>query len=204
LTVRETLVNTGAEPLPISYGQHLVFGPPFLSEHCRIDLPGGRVRTHPVSWSPANRFAPGAGAPWPEVPLADGARARLDVAPPPDAGSEDQAYIDDLDGGWYAITNTELGVGLAVSYPRELYKHLWYWQVCGGPFRYPWWGRTYSLGLEPFTSATNRGLRAAVRDGSALLLEPSRPLVSELRLTAFRSTTGVLGVTPTGDVRTRD
>lgn len=31
-----------------------------------------------------------------------------------------------------------------------------YWQVFNGPFRYPWWGETYNIGLEPFTSATNR------------------------------------------------
>lgn len=204
LTVRETLVNTSPAPYPISYGQHLVFGPPFLSERCLIDLPGGRVRTHPVGWSSANRFAPGTVTEWPEVLLVDGKRGRVDVPLPPGSGSEDQAYVDDLEGGWYAITNTQLGVGLAVSYPLELYRHLWYWQVCGGPFRYPWWGRTYSLGLEPFTSATNQGVAAAVDDGSALMLEPSRPITSVLRLSAYRSSAGVLDVTDVGDVCTRD
>lgn len=204
LTVRETLINVGAEALPISYGQHITFGPPFLSEHCRIDLPGGRVRTHPVSWSPANRLAPGAEAPWPEAPLKDGTVARLDAVPPPGAGVEDQAYIDDLQAGWYAITNTRLGVGLAVRYPTEIYRHLWYWQVFNGPFRYPWWGQTYNIGLEPFTSATNRGIQTAGEDGSALLLRPAQPLVSELRLTAFRSHAGVADVDRGGKVRTKD
>jgi hypothetical protein len=204
LTVTETLLNLGAEAFPISYGQHITFGPPFLSEHCRIDLPGGRVRTHPVRWSPNNRLAPGAVAGWPAAPLADGTLCRLDVVPPAAAGFEDQAYIDELPDGWYAVTNTESGVGLAVRYPVELYRHLWYWQVFGGPFRYPWWGRTYNIGLEPFTSASNRGLSADIEDGSALLLEPGEPLVSELRLTAFRSHAGVAAVDPSGGVRTRD
>jgi hypothetical protein len=204
LTVRETLVNLGSEALPISYGQHITFGPPFLSERCRIDLPGGRVRTHSVSWSPGNRFAPGASGDWPEVALADGSLARLDAIPPPGAGFEDQAYIDDIEDGWYAITNVELGVGLAVKYPQQLYRHLWYWQVANAPFRYPWWGQTYNLGLEPFTSATNRGLAAAIEDGSRVLLEPAAPLISELRLTAFRSGAGVVDVDLSGQVRTRD
>ena len=204
LRVRETLLNTGTEPLPISYGQHITFGAPFLSEHCRIDLPGGVVRTHPVSWSPGNRLAPGARAPWPEGPLQDGTCARLDRIPAPGAGIEDQAYIDDLRDGWYAVTSSRLGVGLAVRYPREIFRHLWYWQVFNGPFRYPWWGRTYNIGLEPFTSATNRGIEAAIQDASALMLEPAQPLVCELHLAAFRSQAGVAGVDPEGHVHTRD
>lgn len=204
LTVRETLCNIGSHELPISYGQHIVYGPPFLSEHCRIDLPGGRVRTHPVRWSPANRFAADAEAEWPQVPLADGTLGRLDQVPPPGAGFEDQAYVDDLAEGWYAITNTRLGVGLAVAYPAEVYRHLWCWQVFNGPFRYPWWGQTYSLGLEPFTSASNRGIQAAVADGSALLLTPGEPLVTELRLSPFRSRAGVQQVARDGRVHTLD
>ncbi|HEX3618612.1 MAG TPA: DUF4432 family protein [Solirubrobacteraceae bacterium] len=204
LTVRETLCNLGRRPLPISYGQHITYGAPFLSEHCRIDLPGGRVRTHPVGWSPASRFAPAAITDWPYVRLADGGLGRLDEVPPEGAGYEDQAYVDDISDGWYAITNKRLGIGLAVSYPAAIYRHLWCWQVFNGPFRYPWWGQTYNLGLEPFTSATNRGIAAAVEDGSALLLEPGKPLVSELRLSAFHSRAGVMSVDAAGTVQTRD
>lgn len=204
LRVRETLVNTGTDELPISYGQHITFGAPFLSEHCRIDLPGGEVRTHPVSWSPGNRLAAGSRAPWPHAPLMDGTLTQLDTIPAPGSGIEDLVYIDEVEDGWYAVTNREMGVGLAVRYPAALYRHLWYWQVFNGPFRYPWWGQTYNIGLEPFTSATNRGIEAAIQDGSALMLKPQAPLVSELRLSAYCSRAGVVSVDPEGAVILRD
>ncbi len=203
LTIEETIISRGSDPFPMSYGQHITFGPPFLSEHCRIDIPGGIVRGHPAEWSAGNRLAADERRAWPDAALRDGTTCRLDAVPPSIAGFEEQAYVDDVADGWYAITNRELGVGLVVRYPAEVFQHLWYWLVCSGPFTYPWWGRTYSLGLEPFTSATNLGIEACIADGSALYLAPGEPLTSRLQLTAFRSERGVARVEQDGTIVTR-
>jgi hypothetical protein len=112
-------------------------------------------------------------------------------------------YLEDLADGWYAVTNTDLGVGLAVQFPRDLYRYLWRWEVFGGNPGYPWWGRTYNLGLEPFTSATNRGLAQAIEDGSALWLEPNSSVESVVRVTPYLSNLGVTGVSPDGAVSLR-
>ena len=73
----------------------------------------------------------------------------------------------------------------------------------GGGGGYPWWGRTYSLGLEPFTSPTTLGLAAAVDEGSALWLEPGECVRSRVLMTVFSGSRGVVGVDEDGAVSTR-
>lgn len=200
LHVEETITNAGGEAFATSYGQHITFGPPFLDASCLIDLPGGTVRNQAEAYVPNHRLRPGAVSAWPHAEGIDGGLVDLRDVPPPGAGHEDMAYVDDMPEGWYALTNTARGVGLAVSYPVTLYRHLWYWQVFSGGSGYPWWRRTYNVGLEPFTSASNAGLEAAIADGSAVTVEAGGSLRSTLRLTAYRSTRGVERVGADGSV----
>lgn len=200
LIVQETVTNVGGERCPVSYGQHITIGPPFLSGSCRIDVPGGTVHNHPVEYSKNHRLKAGARAEWPYGVLKDGSKADLREVPPPGSAFEDQAYIEDLADGWYAVTNRDLGVGLAVRFPHQLYRYLWYWQVFSGGAGYPWWSRTYNVGLEPFTSATNRGIQEAVDDGSAVWVEPGQSVESLVHATAFVSKVGVRTVDQHGAV----
>ena len=84
------------------------------------------------------------------------------------------SYIEDMPDGWYAVTNQRTGVGFGFHYPTEVFKFLWYWHSFGGGFGYPWWGRTYNVGLEAFTSFGNGGLAGAVDNGTAMLVQAGR------------------------------
>jgi len=203
LRVEETIWNVGGVRFPLSYGQHIVFGPPFLSADCVIDMPGAKVRVDAEPVRATSSLEPDARSSWPAVRRVDGSERDLRRVPSPDAGTVDQLYLGDLADGWYAVTNTQRGVGLAVRFPADLYRYVWQWEVFGGHLDYPWWGTTYSLGLEPFTSATNRGLQAAVDDGSALWLDPGASVESELSLTPYLSTVGVSHVDESGSVSLR-
>jgi hypothetical protein len=204
VSVKEKVTNVGGEDFPVVYGQHIAIGPPFLSEHCVIDLPGGTVRTHPVRYSPNNRLAPDTSSPWPTGILLDGGEVSMREVPSPSAGFDDQAYITDLPDGWYAVTNTQSGVGMAVRFPHELYRCLWYWQMFGGGTGYPWWKQTYNIGLEPFTGWPNLGLDAALENGSALTVAAGETVEAEVLVTAFASKEGVSAVAADGAVTTLD
>lgn len=204
LLVTETVENTGAEALELSYGQHLAFGEPFLSPDCVLDVAGGTVLGQPEAFHERNRLAPGSRSPWPKAQARDGSEVDLREIPPREAGYYDMAYLAEMPEGWYALTNRRLGLGLAVRYPVETFRYLWYWQVFGGGSGYPWWGRTYNVGLEPVTSWPNGGLEEQIANGSAWSLGAGERRTSELRLTAYRSTTGVTEVAPDGSVRTAD
>ena len=203
LEIDEALVNEGAEPVHCVWGEHIALGAPFLSEDCVIDLPGGRVINHPVEFHPNNRLKPGFEGPWPWSETRDGERLDLSRVPPASVKAYDQSYVTDMPEGWYAVTNQRLAVGFGVAFPKELFRYLWYWQSLGGGSGYPWYGRTYNVGLEPFTSYTNEGLETAIANGTALRLEPGQRVEASLRAVAFAGAQGVEHISPDGAVVTR-
>ena len=115
----------------------------------------------------------------------------------------DQSYITDMPDGWYAITNQKMRLGFGVHFPTDVYKFLWYWQSFGGGYGYPWHGRTYNIGLEPFTSYTNEGLEVATNNGTALRLEPGERVSTSLKAVAYTDASGVERLNPDGSVVTK-
>src|SRR5581483_7759651 len=93
LVVEETIRNLSPVPFPMSYGQHIVFGRPFLSPACRIDLPGASVHVDPEPVRPTSALERDARSTWPQVPRADGSIRDLRVVPGPDDGTVDQLYF---------------------------------------------------------------------------------------------------------------
>ena len=59
LEIEEELVNEGEEPVHCVWGEHIALGPPFLSEECVIDLPGGRLLNDAADFHPNNRLKAG-------------------------------------------------------------------------------------------------------------------------------------------------
>ena len=200
LFIKQTLINEGAEAVHCIWGEHIALGSPFLSDKCLIDLPGGKIINHPEEFHVNNKLAPGALTEWPMTRLKDGTAHNLSIVPGQDFFSYDQSYITDMPDSWYGITNRELGVGFGVAF-SEIYKYLWYWQSLGGGTGYPWYGRTYNIGLEPFTSYTNEGLGTAVDNGTALLVKAGQKLQSSVTAVAYESLTGIEGVSQCGAIK---
>ena len=200
LEIDESLTNEGEETAHCVWGEHIALGPPFLSEDCVIDVPGGTVINHPTEFHPNNRLKPGYQGPWPWTELKDGSREDLRNVPPKSIRGYDQVYITDMPDGWYAITNQSMGVGFGVHFPAEVFKYLWYWQSLGGGYGYPWYGRTYNVGLEPFTSYTNEGLANAIENGTALELESGQRVEASVKAIAYTGAEGVERIDPDGSV----
>lgn len=203
LEIDETLVNEGEEPAHCVWGEHIALGPPFLSEDCVIDLPGGLVINHPTEFHPNNRLEPGLRRPWPMIESKDGSAVDLSRVPPKSIRAYDQSYITDMPDGWYAITNQRIGLGWGVLFPQEVFRYLWYWQSLGGGYGYPWYGRTYNVGLEPFTSYANEGLDSAIQNGTALLVEPGQRIEVSLKAIAYTGSERVERINLDGSVDRR-
>lgn len=191
LEIKASLVNEGEEPVNCVWGEHIALGPPFLDEKCVIDLPGGTIFNHPDDWHPNNRLKSGHRNSWPWTEDKDGSRIDMSKIPPKSTRAYDVSYVTDMTEGWYAITNQGTGVGFGFHFPKELFKYLWYWQSLGGGFGYPWYGRTYNIGLEPFTSHGFQGLANAVDNESALTLEAKQKIEVTQMAVAY---TGIKGV----------
>ena len=201
LQIEETLVNEGEEPVPCVWGQHIALGGDILDEHCVISLPGGRIINHAEEFHPNNRLKAGFEGPWPWSEGRDGGRIDMRLIPPKRARFNDQSYLADLAEGWYALTNQRLKLGFGFIFPKEVFRYIWYWQMFGGGFGYPWYGRTYNIGLEPFTSYPNLGLQAAIENGTALTLEPGQSVTAEMKAVVFQAEGEVESISLDGTVK---
>lgn len=169
LEVVEESRNEAAVDLHAMWGQHVVFGAPFLRPGCRIRLPDGiDVIPHPEAINPPNRLvAPGGPWQWPEVPRPAGDPVDLSVIGAPGEPS-DIVYLTGFSEGWYEMLAADSATGVRVAWDARVMPYLWRWQELGASAGYPWWGRAYTVGLEPFSSYPTNGLDEAVANGSAL------------------------------------
>ena len=200
LQVRERVTNEGRVPMDLMWGQHPAFGPPFVDDSCVIDLPGARV--HCTNLQANTRFAEGVYT-WPAVPARAGGTIDLRHIPGAEADTGDTIRLDQMPEGWYALTNTRLRVGFGMAWPLRVFPALWFWQVYGGNYGPPWYGRTYNIALEPFSTIRST-LAEALQDGSAHHLEPGASLEADFVAVAYAGVEGVSRVTPDGKVTARD
>ena len=198
LRIRERVTNEGGQSVDFTWGHHPALGWPFLDEHCRLDLPGGIIRTFEEFTPARSRLKPDQSSQWPKALGRNGEAIDIARIPGPSIEAQDMVFIEDLSDGWYAVTNTSLRVGFALRYPVDVFKVLWYWQVYRGGQDYPWWGATYNIALEP--CATLPVLANAVGRGEALRLRAGESREIEILALAFEGLERVSRIGPQGEV----
>lgn len=196
LDIQERITNEGRVKMDLMCGQHPALGVPFLDESCVIDLPGGQVDC--MTLTPQTRFVPGV-YDWPLVLGKDGKSIDLRLVGTIADDTSDTLRIINMPASWYAVTNTRRQVGFGLTWTSQVYPVLWFWQVYGGAYNAPWYGRTYNIALEPF-STRQPHLVAAMQDGSAHVLAPGQSLEAHIIAVAYAGIPGVREITPAGDV----
>lgn len=185
LRIEERLVNESGVEQRAMWGQHVVFGTPFLEPGMRIRVPEGvRVLPHPDAVGPrGRRIDPGDGTPfaWPHAPAAADAASTTAAATvdlsyvPPPGGPGEMLYLTDLPQGWYEIGRPGKPA-FRLDWDVRVLPYLWLWQELGAGDGYPWHGDAYVVGLEPSSSYPTNGIAEAVANGSALRLAPHAEL----------------------------
>ena len=169
-SIEEVVENEGASTTHLMWGHHITFGPPFLRPGARISLQNGvEVIPHAERLNrDRRRVAPDRGR-WPLVAAEGGGELDLSLVPNPGEPS-DIVYLAGFSEGRYEVLDPD-GLGLRVEWDASVMPYLWFWQEFGATRGYPWYGRHYNIGLEPFTSYPTNGLEEAVRLGTALELD---------------------------------
>jgi uncharacterized protein DUF4432 len=199
LRIRERVTNEGGQEIDFTWGHHPAFGWPFIDESCRVDLPACRIRTF-AEFTPANsRLKAEQETDWPMAEGREGGHVDLSRIPGPEVAAQDMVFLQGLQDGWYAITNTAKQIGFAMRYPAEVFSQLWYWQVYRGGRDYPWWSATYNIALEP--CATLPILARAVERSEALRLGAGESREIELMAVAFEGLERVSDVSAAGEVK---
>ena len=196
LILRERITNEAGEAMDYMWGHHPAYGAPFLSPHCLIDVGTSRVRADDEYVGLNNPMALDARYTWPmagevdlsQVPAANSPRALL-------------GYFTDFEAGWYGVTNTQLGFGVGLVWPKAVFPYAWFWQDLHGSAGFPWYKQAYVMAIEPFSSIPSQGLLAAMqKSGTHRTLQPGETAEAELRAAFYESSTGITGIAPSGVV----
>jgi hypothetical protein len=191
--------NLSQVRLDAMWGQHPVFGSPFLDENCRVDLPGALCIQHPGPDGPMARMEPGSTGTWPKMKGKDGKLVDLSRFPKAGKKSADMLYLTELKGNWYALTNAKKKVGFGLAWDQKTWPHLWFWQVYGGAMGGPFWGRTYNCALEPFCGWPS-GLANAAKNNTALSFKGGETKSAWYTAVAYSGKTRVKRVGKNGTV----
>jgi len=182
LEIDESVTNEGEYELEYVWQHHVALGRPLIGPDARLDVPAGEsyIDDYPDDLT-TNRLAGDQQFAWPMAEGENGESVDLSQFPPTDSEIHDQAYLLGVDDGWYAVSNSELDVGFALSYPAEHFEALWYWQAFGGMDESPFWGRNYTAGLEPTTAYPGHSYPDAQREnGTMKTLAPGETVSVEL------------------------
>ena len=199
LEIDERLTNLADEELDIMWGHHPAFGPPFLDDSCRIDVPPCRASTERAEPWPDSQVASAQPFDWPAAPLVGGGVRDLSVVPDGMTRTADWVRLFGFEEGWYGITSGRRRVGFGLRWDAALFRHLWYWHVFSGMSGYPWWGLNYNCALEPWTSWPDGGLLRAIDNGSALKIQPRGVVETRLLAIAYSGLYRISGITAEGD-----
>ncbi|MGV8851458.1 MAG: DUF4432 family protein [Rhodoglobus sp.] len=163
LELGDSATNHSPGGMHAMWGQHLIFGKPFLQTGCRIRFPADTIVTPDESHS--GEVQRGTDQLWPLVECTAGGTTDLSFVPADDAPSE-MLYLHGFKNGWYELSSARSHI--RVDWDAEQLPFLWMWREFGQSSDYPFWGNTYALGLEPFSSMPTTGLADAVKNGTSL------------------------------------
>jgi galactose mutarotase-like enzyme len=203
LALEERVTNEGNETLAAMWSHHPCLGAPFLSPSCLLDTDARSVRADMSYDTPGGRLRPGGAWSWPMAEARDGGAVDLRLMP---ASGDTFAYLGDFEEGWCAITNPDLGFGLAFSWPAATFPHAWLWQELHSSRGFPFYGAAYTMALEPASSVPGLGLvHVMEQTGTHLTLAPGEHLDFHLRATLYAAPCagGVEHVSRDGTVRLR-
>jgi hypothetical protein len=137
---------------------------------------------------------------WPIIKDRNGGDLDLRVMPPKSVPTMDNCYLKEFEEGWIGISSGRLGVGFGLAWDPQVFRYVWLWQALGGGIGYPWYGRTYNIGLEPWSSYPCRGLKEAVENRTALTLPPGKSIDAWLTTVVYEGKHEIRGITREGSV----
>jgi galactose mutarotase-like enzyme len=152
LQINESVMNAGEEDEAFMWGHHPAFGPPFLEAGCLIELPPCEISVPDYAEKLNRRFALSSGSQYPYALTLSGKNERADIVKGKDSRTEDVLLLSRFAEGWFAIRNPNLQLAVRLTWDVRVFPYLWCWQLYGGGWGYPYYGRAYALALEPFSS----------------------------------------------------
>lgn len=157
LEIHDTLENLAPEPQEFMLLYHINFGFPFLNEHLKVDFPQNTIS--------------------PRTEEAKKGLSEAQIFTKPQDGFFEHVFFRDVkdNGGTVYITleNTDLGIGVKLSYVKENLPVLVQWKCMRSG--------DYALGIEP-ANCFIKGRKAERENGTLKTIKPFEKLDYKIRL----------------------
>ncbi|MGA6985304.1 MAG: hypothetical protein WBZ01_04565 [Terriglobales bacterium] len=163
----EEAVNLSSYDRPISWNEHVTFGPPFLeAETTWFDMPATRAKVCPASYSPRFSLQPNAQFTWPNAPTRDGQRRNLRVVPGQRFGHYTAQLLDpELEIGFIAACNPRLKLLVVYAFRRADFPWVGNWEERYNRAEAPWRAKTFCRGMEFSTTPFAIPRRETIEQG---------------------------------------
>ena len=166
--VKEQIRNLSESTWEAMWGFHFTFGEPFIDEKSYIVLEDNpTVMPHESERGTERRMGSTKEFIWPMGRDENNNEVDFSRLPKKRTNGE-MLYLRDLTTGQYQIVSPTFSAAVKVSWDKEVFPYLWYWQEYGASLEAPWFGKHYNIGLEPFSSYPTSGIADAVKNGSTL------------------------------------
>ena len=191
LKITEQLTNESGTQLDIMWGHHIAFGLPFLNEGASIDTNAKIMEVHDDIVAP-RRYKAGKTYNWPQAEDPTGKAFDASMIPDTSAPAyRDLSFLSNFDTttnkAHYTITNAQQKVGFKVNWDASLFKCLWLWQERNASQDFPWWGKCYTVALEPWTSKYTNEPDKAIQNGEWLSIKAGEVISTSLSAEAFQT-----------------
>jgi hypothetical protein len=164
---QEEAVNLGSYDRPISWNEHVTFGPPFLEAGITwFDVPATRAKVCPASYSPRFSLQPDAEFTWPNAPTKKRTRVNLRTTPAQRFGHYTAQLLNPrLEIGFIAACNPRLKLLVVYAFRRADFPWVGNWEERYSRTQAPWRGKTFCRGLEFSTTPFSIPRRETIEQG---------------------------------------
>ena len=147
---KEQAVNLSPYDRPISWNEHVTFGPPFLECATTIfDMPATQAKVCPPSYSKRIFLQPDAEFIWPKAPRKDGSHCDLRTMPDDRYGHYTAQLLDPgRDIGFVSACNPHQRLLVVYAFRRADFPWVGNWEEYNNRTEAPWKGRTFCRGME--------------------------------------------------------
>jgi len=146
----EEAVNLSPYDRPISWNEHVTFGPPFLEAGITwFDMPATRAKVCPASYSSRFSLQPDAEFTWPNAPTKERKKINLRTTPELRFGHYTAQLLSrELEIAFIAACNPRLKLLVVYAFRRADFPWVGNWEERHNRTAAPWRGKTFCRGLE--------------------------------------------------------
>ena len=93
-----------------------------------------------------------------------------------------------------------VGFGFGFAFDPKMWKYFLLWQGFGGGIGYPWFHRTYHMGIEPWSSFQCAGLENAIKNKTSRKLKAGETVNTWLTAAVYQGKDKIKNISKDGKV----